>query len=77
MTPSEHPGSEAGSSNAGRPWRLFALGVAGGAVIIAGTVVATLAATHRTAVLENAKAYANGLHDARWAAELDYDCCEL
>jgi hypothetical protein len=37
---------------------------AGAVVTAAGAVVATLAATHKTAVHENAKAYAHGMHDA-------------
>jgi hypothetical protein len=75
--PIEHAGSEAGLPNPERPWRLIALVAAGAAATIAGTVVATLAATHKTAVLENAKAYANGLSDARWAAEMGIDPFEL
>jgi hypothetical protein len=38
--------------------------VGGAAVTAAGSVVATLAATHKTSVFENAKAYANGMNDA-------------
>ncbi|ASR56106.1 hypothetical protein [Cellulomonas sp. PSBB021] len=45
----------------------MALIVAGGVATVVGIVVITLAASHKSAVLHNAKAYANGLSDA-WAS---------
>lgn len=48
--------------------------VAGGAVVtIGGTVVATHAGTHRTAVTENAATYANGIRDALKAVGDGFD----
>jgi hypothetical protein len=54
-------------------WKKFAVVVGGAAVTAAGTVVATLAATHKTAVFENAKAYANGMNDALQAVRNGFD----
>jgi hypothetical protein len=48
---------------AGRPWRKIALLVGGGVITAAGAAMTTLAATHKSAVRENFKAYANGLVD--------------
>lgn len=42
-------------------------------VTVAGTVVATLAATHKTAVHQNAKAYAHGMKDAMDAVQGGFD----
>lgn len=54
---------DAESAVAGRPWAKVCLAISG-VVAVAGTaVVATLAATHKTAVTENGKAYVNGLVD--------------
>jgi hypothetical protein len=75
--PFENADSNGRLPNPGRPWRPIALVAAGAAVTIAGTVVATLAATHRTAVLENAKAYAHGMHDALSAAGMGIDPFEV
>jgi hypothetical protein len=62
--PSDNTDLHGQPPNSGPPWRRIAV-LAGGAVVTAaGSVVATLAATHRTAVFENAKAYAHGWHDA-------------
>jgi hypothetical protein len=49
------------NSSAGLPWARLA-GAA--AVLVSGTVVATLAATHKSARHENAKAYIHGMNDA-------------
>lgn len=54
-------------------WKKVAVLVGGAAVTAAGTVVATLAATHKTAVFENAKAYANGMKDALEAVRNGFD----
>jgi len=45
----------------------------GAVVTVAGTVVATLAATHKTAVHENAKAYAHGMKDAMETVQNGFD----
>ena len=58
------------------PWKKVALVVGGAAVTIGGTVVATLAATHRTAVSENAAAYVNGISDALAAVRNGFDPSE-
>lgn len=55
------------------PWKKVALVVGGAAAAAAGAVVATLAATHKTAVFENAKAYANGMNDALEAVRNGFD----
>lgn len=47
----------------GRPWKKFALVAGGGVLTAACAVVVTLAATHKSAVTQNAAAYANGLLD--------------
>lgn len=66
------PASEAGSGpledepptgRDGRPWKTVALVVGTGALSAVGAVVVTLAATHKSAVAHNARAYANGLLD--------------
>ncbi|HEX7536232.1 MAG TPA: hypothetical protein VF391_04430 [Dermatophilaceae bacterium] len=51
------------------PWKRIGLAAGGVAVAVGGTVVATLAATHKSAVFENAMAYAHGLSDAMVAME--------
>ncbi len=55
------------------PWKKVALALGGAAVTVAGTVVATLAATHRSAVSENAAAYGNGISDALNAVRNGFD----
>lgn len=55
------------------PWKKVAVAVGGAAVTVVGTVVATLAATHKTAVTENAAAYANGISDALKAVRDGFD----
>jgi hypothetical protein len=54
-------------------WKKIALVVGGAAVTAAGSVVATLAATHKTAVFENMKAYGNGINDALEAIRNGFD----
>ncbi len=54
-------------------WRRIAVVTAGAAMTAAGAVVATLAATHKTAVHENAKAYAHGMHDALESVRSGFD----
>jgi hypothetical protein len=44
-------------------WKKFAIGAGALIVTVGGTIVATLAATKKSAIGENAKAYANGLLD--------------
>jgi hypothetical protein len=62
--PEEYSDAAGASPPPRLPWRRIAV-VAGGAFITtAGAVVATLAATQKTAVHENAKAYAHGMNDA-------------
>lgn len=63
--------SEAQTSK--RPWMKIAAVVGGAVVAAGGAVVATLAATHKTAVFENAKAYANGINDALEAVRNGFD----
>ena len=58
------------------PWKKVAFVVGGAAVTIGGTVVATLAATHKTAVSENAAAYVNGINDALAAVRKGFDPSE-
>lgn len=58
------------------PWKKVAFVVGGAAVTIGGTVVATLAATHKTAVSENAAAYVNGINDALAAVRNGFDPSE-
>lgn len=58
---------------AGRPWMKVAVVVGGLTMTAACAVVATLAATHKTAVDENAKAYAHGILDALDAVRNGYD----
>ena len=53
-------GSEVVSLEPRVPWGKIAWGVA---VVMSGTVVATLAATHKSAQHENAKAYVHGVDD--------------
>lgn len=56
------------------PWRKIGAYVGGALTLVVGTVVATLAATHRTAVRENAAAYLNGVRDGvNWAGILAGD----
>jgi hypothetical protein len=56
------------------PWRKVGAYVGGALTLVVGTVVVTLAATHRTAVRENAAAYLNGVRDgAAWAGILGGD----
>jgi hypothetical protein len=45
----------------------------GAAVTVADAVIATLAATHKSAVAENAKAYGNGMKDALDAVRDGFD----
>jgi len=53
----------------GQPWKTVALVVGGGVIAATGAVVVTLAATHKSAVMHNAVAYANGLIDGYEAYE--------
>lgn len=56
------------------PWRKIGAYVGGALALVVGTAVATLAATHRTAVRENAAAYLNGVRDGvNWAGLLAGD----
>lgn len=71
--PSDQPGSEGGPTDSKRSWRLVALVTAGAALTIGGTVVVTLAATHKTAVHENLQAYLNGVSDTHRALEMGMD----
>lgn len=57
----------------GLPWKRIAVAAGGVALTVAGTVVATLAATHKTARHENAAAYAHGLVAAVEAIRNGYD----
>lgn len=71
--PSENTDSHGRLPNLGLPWRRITL-AGGGALTAAGiVVVATLAATHKTAVSENATAYANGMKDALDAVRNGFD----
>lgn len=55
-------------------WRRIGAYVGGALALVVGTAVATLAATHRTAVRENAAAYLNGVRDGvNWAGLLADD----
>lgn len=58
------------------PWKKVAFVIGGAVVTIGGTVVATLAATHKTAVSENAAAYVNGINDALAAVRNGFDPSE-
>ena len=72
-SPSEHTRLRGRLTGSGLPWRRIAL-VAGGTVVTAaGSAVVTLAATHKTAKLENAKAYAHGMRDALHAVQKGVD----
>lgn len=71
--PSDDTNSHGRLPNPGLPWRRIAVGTAGAIMTAAGTVVLTLAATHKTAVFENAKAYANGMNDALDAVRNGFD----
>lgn len=51
------------SGRTGRSWKKVALVTGGGVLTAAGAVVVTLVATHKSAVAQNAAAYANGLLD--------------
>jgi hypothetical protein len=67
------PDGEASALRAGRPWKYVAV-VAGAAALAAGAaVVATLAATHKSAVHMNAKAYVHGVIDALEAVRNGFD----
>src|SRR5690606_38537103 len=66
-------GPSVGAERSDRPWLRAAVVVGGAAITVAGAVVATLAATHKTAVFENAKAYANGMSDALEAVQNGFD----
>ena len=66
-------GSASDTQRSSWPWKKVALAVGGAAVTVAGTVVATLAATHKSAVSENAAAYANGISDALKAVRNGFD----
>ena len=62
------------------PWswkKVVTVAAGGAAATIAGTVVATLAATHRSAVAENAAAYANGISDALQAVRDGFDPSDI
>jgi hypothetical protein len=61
--PPERVEAEAELPPAGPPWKKIALVVGGVVMIAAGASIVTLGATHKSAVLENAKAYVNGLVD--------------
>ena len=54
------------------PWKKVAALAGGAAVTVAGTVVATLVATHKSARRENFAAYMNGMKDGMCAVENDY-----
>ncbi len=57
--------------HAGRAWKITAL-VGGPVIVAAVTAMVTLALTHRSAVMHNAGAYANGLIDGYDAYENAY-----
>lgn len=57
------PGEAEIDPQAGPPWKKIAMVVGGVVMIAAGAAIATLGATHKSAVRENAKAYVNGLVD--------------
>jgi len=56
-------GAESELPQAGPPLKKIAMVVGGVVMIAAGAAIATLAATHKSAVRENAIAYVNGLVD--------------
>lgn len=58
--PSEPVEAETDPPEAGPPWKQIAMVVGGGLIIAAGAAIATLVATHKSAVRENAIAYVNG-----------------
>ena len=65
--------SEARALRAGLPWKRWAT-VAGAATLVAGAaVVATLAATRKSAVQMNFQAYVNGMNDALEAVRNGFD----
>ena len=67
------PDGEARALRSGRPWKNVAV-VAGAATLVAGAaVVATLAATHKSAVRMNLQAYVNGMNDALEAVRNGFD----
>ncbi|NMM15791.1 MAG: hypothetical protein HHJ14_01240 [Cellulomonas sp.] len=67
------PDGEVSTLRSGRPWKNVAV-VAGAAALAAGAaVVTTLAATHKSAVQMNFKAYANGMNDALEAVRNGFD----
>ena len=55
--------SGAAPGRTGRSWKEFALVIGAGVVAMAGAVVVTLAATHKSAVRHNFQAYVNGVND--------------
>lgn len=63
VVPPEPAEAELELPQAGPPWKTTAIVVGGVVMVAAGAAIATLAATHKSAVLENAKAYINGLVD--------------
>jgi len=65
--------SEARALRAGLPWKRWAA-AAGAATLVAGAaVVATLAATRKSAVQMNFQAYVNGMNDALEAVRNGFD----
>lgn len=74
-TPERGDDGDAGIEDrrSGIPWKRIAVTAGGVALTVAGTIVATLAATNNTARRENASAYAHGLIDAVEAIRNGYD----
>ncbi|MFF8599520.1 hypothetical protein ACF065_26065 [Streptomyces sp. NPDC015232] len=66
-------GEPAGPVRSGPSWKQIAVAAGGFAVTVAGTVVVTLVATHNSARMANAAAYAHGLLDGAKAARSGYD----
>ena len=65
--------AEAEPEQARRSWRKVVGLVGAGAALVGAAVVATLTATHQSAVRENGKAYFNGVRDgsdAQWSGLL-------
>ncbi|MBY8877485.1 hypothetical protein [Actinacidiphila acidipaludis] len=65
--------AKAGPVRSGPSWKQIAVAAGGFAVTVAGTVVVTLVATHNSARMANAAAYAHGLLDGAKAARSGYD----
>ncbi|WP_328554322.1 hypothetical protein [Streptomyces sp. NBC_00358] len=65
--------AEAGPVRSGPSWKQVAVAAGSLAVTAAGAVVVTLIATHNSARMANAAAYAHGLLDGANAARNGYD----